>query len=48
MDRQKLFLKMLNIKVLLGAKLTPGLEEWIPEGMRVAGGGVSWLYRKVS
>jgi len=25
-------------KVLLGAKLSPGLAEWIPEGMEVAGG----------
>ena len=27
-------------KVLLGAKLSPGLTEWIPEGMEVAGGEV--------
>jgi len=27
-------------KVLLGAKLSPGLAEWIPEGMEVAGGDI--------
>ena len=27
-------------KVLLGAKLSPGLNQWIPEGMEVAGGEV--------
>ena len=26
--------------VLLGAKLSPGLQEWIPDGMEVAGGAV--------
>jgi len=27
-------------KVLLGAKLSPGLSEWVPEGMEVAGGDI--------
>jgi len=27
-------------KVLLGAKLSPGLSEWIPDGMEVAGGEI--------
>ena len=28
-------------RVLLGAKLSPSLQHWIPEGMRVAGGAVA-------
>ena len=26
--------------VLLGAKLSPGLSDWVPQGMQVAGGQV--------
>lgn len=27
-------------QVLLGAKLSPGLQDWVPQGMEVAGGGL--------